>query len=78
MLFERKDGQSVATVCQIEGALAADSLALHGFRTLLGDLATLTRNTLATKGDTPATFTAYATPMVILKKAFKLLGVKQT
>ena len=58
--------------------MAADSLPLHGFRTLLGDLATLARNTLATKGETPTTFTAYATPTVVQKKAFELLGVKHT
>ncbi len=42
----------------------------------MGDLATLTRNTLATKGDDAVTFTAYATPTALRKKAFELLGVK--
>ena len=55
---------------------AADGLTAHGFRSLMGDLATLTRNTLATKGDNPVTFTAYATPTALQKKAFELLGVK--
>ncbi len=61
-----------------ESGGAADGPPVHSFRALLGDLATLTRNTLATKGGNPVTFTAYAAPTAVQKKAFELLGVKQT
>ncbi len=73
-----KARRSAAADGKAESGRTADGLPVHSFRTLLGDLATLTRNTLATKGDTPATFTAYATPTAVQKKAFELLGVKHT
>ena len=73
-----KARRSAAADSKAESGRAADGLPVHSFRTLLGDLATLTRNTLATKGGTPVTFTAYATPTAVQKKAFELLGVKQT
>ena len=72
-----KARRSAAADSKAESGRAADGLSVHGFRSLLGDLATLTRNTLATKGGAPVTFTAYATPTAVQKKAFELLGVKQ-
>ena len=55
-----------------------DGLPVHSFQTLLADLATLTRNTVATAiaPDDPFTITARPTP--IQKKAFELLGVART
>jgi len=73
-----KARRSDAADGKAESGRTADGLPVHSFRTLLGDLATLTRNTLATKGDSPVTFTAYAIPTAVQKKAFELLGVKQT
>ena len=71
-----KARRSAAAETKAETGRTADGLAVHSFRTLLGDLATLTRNTVATKGDTPVTFTAYATPTALQKKAFELLAAK--
>ncbi len=49
---------------------------VHRFRTLIGDLATLTRNTVAPRlaGADPFPVTTRPTPLQ--RKAFKLLGVK--
>lgn len=73
-----KARRSDAADSKAETGRTADGLPVHSFRSLMGDLATLTRNTLATKGDDPVTFTAYATPTAVQKKAFELLGVKHT
>ena len=73
-----KARRSAAADSKAESGRTADGLPVHSFRTLLGNLATLTRNTLATKDGTPVTFAAYATPTAVQKKAFELLGVKQT
>jgi hypothetical protein len=51
-----------------------DGLPVHSFRTLLNDLATLTRNT-AVYGKAPAV-TLLARPTEIQQRAFALLGVK--
>ncbi len=54
---------------------------MHGFRSLLSDLATLSRNTVATHGDAAGegacSFTTYSLPTPVQKKrAFELLAVK--
>jgi hypothetical protein len=49
---------------------------VHSFRTLLGDLATLTRNTVCFGGKT--TLTVHATPTPVQHQAFSLLGVELT
>jgi hypothetical protein len=49
---------------------------VHSFRTLLGDLATLTRNTVCFGGKT--TLTVHATPTPVQHRAFSLLGVELT
>ena len=58
----------------------ADGLPVHGFRSLLSDLATLSRNTVATHadaaGESPCTFITYTLPTPVQKRAFELLGVK--
>ena len=46
---------------------------VHSFRTLLADLATVTRNTV-TFGD-QNTFTMLATPTPVQRRAFSLLGI---
>jgi hypothetical protein len=76
MLFDDHDRRSAKSSPVAKARRTADGLAVHGFRTVLGDLATLTLNTVATKGDTPVTFTAYATPTALQKKAFELLATK--
>jgi hypothetical protein len=51
-----------------------DGLPVHSFRSLLGDLATLTRNTV--RFGRAATFPVLATPTEIQRRALDLLGVK--
>jgi hypothetical protein len=53
-----------------------DGLPVHSFRTLLGDLATLTRNTVRC-GNAPE-MTLLARPTEIQQRAFDLLGIKLT
>jgi hypothetical protein len=47
---------------------------VHSFRTLLGDLATLTRNTVCFGGQ--KTLTVQSTPTPVQRRAFSLLGVE--
>ena len=49
-------------------------LPVHSFHTLLGDLATLTRNTVCFGGD--KVLTVHATPTPVQRRAFSLLGVE--
>lgn len=51
-----------------------EGTALHDFRTLLKDLATLTKNTVEVE-DTETRFEQYAQPTPLQSKAFELLGV---
>ncbi len=53
-----------------------DDLPVHGFRSLLADLATLTRNRMATGAGKSITFTAYATPTPVQQRALDLLSVR--
>ncbi len=46
---------------------------VHSFRTLLADLATLTRNTICFAGQ--KTLTVHATPTPVQRRAFSLLGI---
>jgi transposase len=52
-----------------------DGLPVHSFRSLLGDLATITRNIMAMNGRRDATFTLYPQLTAIQARAFQLLGV---
>jgi len=54
----------------------ADGLRVHSFRSLLADLATLTRSTVSTALNENYTFTVDTRPTPIHNKAFELLGVK--
>jgi transposase len=55
-----------------------DGLPVHSFRTLLADLATLTRNTLVTAVDPERSFTLTARPTPLQQKALDLLGLART
>jgi Transposase DDE domain len=52
-----------------------DGLPVHSFRSLLGDLATVTRNTMAMAGQPDATFTLYPKLTAVQARAFQLLDV---
>ena len=49
---------------------------MHSFRTLLGDLATLTRNTVEPRLADAEPFPVTTRPTPRQRKAFQLLGVK--
>ncbi len=53
-----------------------DGLPVQSFRTLLDDLATLTRNRVRTRRDRNATADILATPTPLQQRAFSLLGVR--
>ena len=55
-----------------------DGLPVHSFRTLVADLATLTRNTLVTAIDPELSFTVKARPTPLQQKALDLLGLART
>jgi hypothetical protein len=59
---------------QLVDTLDGEVGAVHSFRTLLADLATLTRNTVCFGGQ--ATLTVLATPTSTQRRAFDLLGVE--
>src|ERR1700719_1444575 len=52
-----------------------DGLPVHSFRSLLGDLATVTRNTMAMDGQPDANFVLYPQLTPVQARAFQLLGV---
>jgi transposase len=52
-----------------------DGLPVHSFRSLLGDLATVTQNTMTMVGQPDATFVLYPKLTSIQERALKLLGV---
>lgn len=52
-----------------------DGLPVHSFRSLLADLATVTRNTMAMAGQPDATFTLYPNLTPVQARAFQLLEV---
>jgi hypothetical protein len=51
------------------------TIARHSFRSLLGDLATVTRNTMAMDGQHDATFVLYPQLTAVQARAFQLLDV---
>jgi Transposase DDE domain len=55
-----------------------DGLPVHSFRSLLADLATLTRNTLITAIDPERSFTLTTRPTPLQQKALDLLGLART
>ena len=52
-----------------------DGLPVHSFRTLIKDLATLTRNTVSTELNPDARFEILAQPTAVQQRAFDLLGL---
>jgi transposase len=52
-----------------------DGLPVHSFQSLLGDLATITRNIMALNGQSDATFTLYPQLTEVQARTFQLLGV---
>ena len=72
-----KARRSEAAKAKAASGRTPDGLPVHSFQSLLGDLATLTRNTVATADGSDVTFTAYANPTALQQRVFELLGVKQ-
>jgi len=58
--------------------MTEDNLPVHSFRTLLADLATITKNTVEVEriGNDPVTFEKLARPTRLQQRALDLLGVK--
>jgi hypothetical protein len=73
-----KAGRSPAAVTKQTTGRTDDGLPVHSFRTLLNDLATLTRNTLVTAIAREQPFTLTARPTPIQQKARDLLGLSRT
>jgi hypothetical protein len=73
-----KAERSPAAVTKQTTGRTEDGLPVHRFRTLLADLATLTRNTLVTAIDPKRPFTLSARPTALQQKALDLLGLART
>jgi transposase len=70
-----KAERSQAADVKVAAKRTEDGLAVHSFRSLLGDLATVTRNTMGLDGQSSATFTLYPQLTQVQARAFQLLGV---
>ena len=68
--------RSKAAVKKQTTGLTADGLPVHSFPSLLGDLATLARNTIITAITPDYPLTVLTRPTPIQHKAFDLLGIK--
>jgi len=73
-----KAERSPAAVTKQTTGRTEDGLPVHSFRTLLADLATLTRNTLVTAIAPRQPFTRTARPTPLQQKAHDLLGLTRT
>jgi len=73
-----KAERSPAAVTKQTTGRTADGLPVHSFRTLLDDLATLTRNTLVTAIAPEQPFCLTARPTPLQQKAHDLLGLART
>jgi len=73
-----KAERSPAAITKQTTGQTQDGLPVHSFRTLLADLATLTRNTLVTAIDRERAFTLSARPTALQQKALDLLGLAGT
>jgi len=51
-----------------------DGMPVHSFQSLIGDLATISLNTITPKGNLPS-FTMVTRPTPLQKRAFELMGV---
>jgi Transposase DDE domain len=70
-----KAKRSEAGASKAAAKRTADGLPVHSFRSLIGDLATVTRNTMAIVGQPDATFTIYPQLTPVQARAFQLLEV---
>jgi Transposase DDE domain len=70
-----KAQRSDAATAKAAAKRTEDGLPVHSFRSLLGDLATITRNTMAMSSQRDATFTLYPQLTAVQARAFQLLGV---
>ncbi len=66
--------RSEAAELKIRRKRTSDGLPVHSFRSLLQDLATLTKNTVRV-GETPVRFEQYARPTQLQARAFQLLDL---
>jgi len=66
--------RSSAARTKIRRECGDDGLPIHAFKSLMDDLATLTKNTVQ-MGDTEVTFERYARPTELQQRALDLLGV---
>ena len=73
-----KAERSPAAVTKQTTGRTEDGLPVHSFRTLLNDLATLTRNTLLTAIAPEQPFTLTARPTLLQQKARDLLGLPRS
>src|SRR5215469_10300552 len=73
-----KAERSPAAITKQTTGRTEDGLPVHSFRSLLADLATLTRNTLVTAIDPEGAFTLAARPTQLQQKAHALLGLART
>ena len=73
-----KAQRSPAAVTKQTTGRTDDGLPVHSFRTLLDDLATLTRNTLVTAIAPGQPFALTARPTPLQQKAYNLLGLART
>jgi hypothetical protein len=70
-----KAKRSEAAQSKAAAKRTADGLPVHSFRSLIADLATVTRNTMAMAGQPDATFTLYPQLTPVQARAFQLLDV---
>ena len=70
-----KAERSDAAEAKVAKKRTVDGLPVHSFRSLLGDLATVTRNVMALSTQTDATFTLYPQLTEVQSRVFQLLGV---
>ena len=67
---------SEAATRKARGKRTADGLPVHGFRTLLADLATITRNRVLLRLPGAEPFEILTRPTALQREAFRLLGVR--
>ena len=66
---------SPSAKAKADSRLTPDGLPVHAFRTLLGDLATLTLNEVSLPQNPDATFPLLARPTPLQQRAFQLLDI---
>jgi hypothetical protein len=71
----RRQGSTLPSLSPSRATARPDGLPVHSFQSLLADLATLARNTLATAFSHDHEFVLHTTPTAIQQKALDLLGV---